>query len=117
MFERATSIEVRCDFNNIPLYLGEKTDKALYHLVQECLVNSYRHGHATRVHISFWRESDRLNVYIDDNGSGALVVNEGIGLQGMRESIESVEGKLSIRYGLQTFQIHADLPIMENRNE
>jgi signal transduction histidine kinase len=111
MFQEATGVTVRCDFCNAPWTVSEQVDSALYHMVQESLVNSYRHGRASNVQITFWREDNRIVVDIDDDGVGAIVIDEGIGLKGMRERMEAVSGVVSVSAGPGRFAIRAEVPV------
>jgi signal transduction histidine kinase len=96
VFEQATSLKVRCEFGNLPWTFSERVDSALYHLVQECLVNSFRHAQATEVRAVMWLEGRTLRVNVSDNGMGAESVREGIGILGMRERVESLGGSLQV---------------------
>jgi signal transduction histidine kinase len=111
VFERATSIRIQCDFGSVPATVSDEIDSVIYHLVQEALVNSFRHGRATEVHVQFWEDGESLNVHMRDNGVGSAEVAEGIGLRGMRERVEGMGG--SVRAGTVTdgFLVAASIPV------
>lgn len=112
-YSRATKIEtklellVRSDLlEDSPLFL------TVFRFVQEALTNTFRHGRSTRVVVRFQRSDSWLIVSVVDNGRGAAVVAEGIGLQGMRERVESLGGELTYN-GVNGFTVAARLPIQE----
>lgn len=71
--------------------------EALYRLVQECMTNSVRHGQANHIHIEIKEGLKTFVFKIQDDGVGSDHINEGFGLKGMRERIEALNGKLTIK--------------------
>jgi signal transduction histidine kinase len=112
-FQRATGVNVEVDYTNFPVSCGEELDDALYHLVQEGLTNSFRHGKATRIRLIFWRDETRITAVLRDNGRGADSITEGIGITGMRERFGSLGGTIDIRSNPQGFQLVAQVPLLE----
>ena len=95
-FTSATQIKVNLNLGDAPLTLGKEADLTAYRLVQEGITNAIRHGFATSIEISFscWKEG--VNIYIKDNGFGAVKLNKGYGLSGMGERIKQLGGGLEI---------------------
>jgi len=114
IFEQATSVNVQFNFGNAPTTISEEVDSAIFHLVQESLVNSFRHGNGTEVQISFWCDEKILKVFVQDNGIGAVNIIEGIGLKGMRERISKLNGMLQVRNVFDGFLVYATIPL-ENK--
>lgn len=110
IFQQATSIKVFTNYRNMPNMVTDEIDSGIYHLVQEALVNAFRHGNATEVHVSFWYTEQEIQVAIRDNGTGADDVSEGIGISGMRERIEKVGGQVSAKGLLDGFLVSAMIP-------
>jgi len=111
LFERVTGIRVRLEFGNVPASCGDAVDSALYHLVQEGLINSFRHGKATAVRLLLWRtEEGLIQVSLSDNGRAAGTVKEGIGISGMRERLGKLGGTLRVEGLPHGFQIIAEIP-------
>jgi signal transduction histidine kinase len=110
VFEQATSTRVRCEFGGVPLNIGDDVDSALYHIVQEGLINSFRHGRATEVSVIFWMEDGAVGVRVRDNGRGSQDVVEGIGLKGMRERVEKAGGSFDARPVAEGFLVEARIP-------
>lgn len=80
------------DLGRIPVRLWN----VVYQIVNESLSNVIRHAEAKRVKIELQVLPQMLRVYLEDDGVGSSVIREGMGLQGMRERIEDVGGKLVI---------------------
>ena len=111
IFEKATSVKVKFNFGNALISYSDEIDSTLFHLIQESLVNSFRHGNGTEVNISFWCTADLLKVYVQDNGRGAKNIHEGIGLNGMRERIEKLNGTLEVKNVVDGFLVYAVIPL------
>jgi signal transduction histidine kinase len=111
IFERSTAVAIRYDFSNAPRSISEQIDSTVYHLVQESLVNAFRHGKATEVRIQLWFTGTELWVYLMDNGKGADSVTEGIGISGMRERVEALDGTLRIQPLPGGFEVAAHIPV------
>lgn len=82
-------------------FFGQSESLALYRLVQECLTNISRHANASHVKINLDAqkrgEKLGLSVTVNDNGKGfKSVINNGLGLHGMRERVLGLGGELVI---------------------
>ena len=81
--------------------LGENTNISIYRIVQECLTNIVKHASATRVNIKLNNDAEKLSLAISDDGVGMdKNVSEhghsmGLGLIGMRERIQALNGVFS----------------------
>jgi signal transduction histidine kinase len=114
IFQIATSVEVVTEYGNMPWTLGDELDSIVYHLIQESLMNSFRHGKAGRVRVLMSINRGTLTVRIHDNGQGAVSMKSGIGISGMGERIQKVHGTLkagNVPYG---FEVVAAIPLGEN---
>ena len=99
--------------NGIPVVLNayagvEKLDiitrTALYRVAQESLTNVARHAQASRVEVDIQEHPKTVRMMIQDNGKGFSMENtlmarrsKRLGLLGMRERVEMVDGTFSIR--------------------
>ncbi len=90
----------------------------LYRVVQEALINTARHAHASLVTVSIRRLRGTIRVEVKDNGKSFDVQgvlsskrNKGLGLLGMRERVEMVGGRFTLESspGKGT-TIRADIP-------
>ncbi|TVQ19836.1 MAG: sensor histidine kinase [Spirochaetaceae bacterium] len=109
-YRLATDVDVEVHYGNLEWSLGRQIDRAFYRLVQEALTNAYRHGGATKVRITMWMGNDEVVLQVWDNGRGAQVVNEGIGLAGMRERMREIGGALSAGNTPDGFEVTARMP-------
>jgi two-component system sensor histidine kinase UhpB len=108
--------------NDIESALGEAESLTLYRLVQECLTNISRHANASVVKIDVHTEikvgKSVLQVSIHDNGKGfdPSIRTNGLGLPGMRERVEGLNGELAITSQLnQGTSVSAWIPLSTNR--
>lgn len=109
-FEAATHIRVVTSLSNTPLRLPTSLDVVIYHLVQEALVNAFRHGQTTRIDVLLGVHDGLLDVVVRDDGGGAPDVSEGIGLSGMAERVHRLSGHLECCNVAGGFMVHATLP-------
>lgn len=85
----------------------------VYRFVQVALTNTFHHGRATHAVIRFQQDAQWLIVSVVDNGKGAGVVSEGIGLQGVRERLEDLGGELDYN-SIEGFTVIARIPLLED---
>jgi len=95
-FGAVTHIRTRLEFSNAPLNLPQGMRETVFRLIQECMVNSFRHGHATELSVYLFQDRDTLHVSVNDNGSGCGEPQEGLGLSGIKESVARLHG--TVRY-------------------
>ncbi len=109
-FQKATGVETTVEFGNIPWSFNPLYDSIMYSIIQEGLVNSFRHGHATRITIKFWQDLDSIKLAVNDNGKGSESIVQGIGLAGMKERLKLVDGTLSAGNSQMGFDLRVTLP-------
>lgn len=82
--------------------MDELTDAqrtCIYRVVQEALTNCARHANARNVLVAVHANGDLVNVIVQDDGTGfnsARKAQGGLGLVGMKERVEAIDGRLSI---------------------
>jgi signal transduction histidine kinase len=77
------------------LELTPAVETVFYRIIQESITNSVRHGKATQVIVRLWKDEETLNLTVTDNGKGCNDIEEGYGLQGIRERALSLNGHVS----------------------
>ncbi len=84
-------------------HLGERrfpsdVETALYRMVQEALTNVVKHAQARHMSVVLTTGARAITVLIEDDGRGfdPAAAREGMGLDGMRERLGLVGGKLTI---------------------
>ena len=91
----AVDLEAQLGDGRLP---GE-VETALYRIVQEALTNTVKHAEATRVSVILTRTAVAITAVIEDDGLGLDLDrngHQGLGLTGMRERVELVDGRLRI---------------------
>ena len=85
--------------------LSDNTTHAMLRVIRELVLNGIRHGKASSVHIAGSLEDGALRFSVKDDGCGfdperCPGVDDGhYGLQGIRERIRQLGGKMSIESG------------------
>lgn len=107
-------VEVQCDVADIDGLFDENEEISLYRIVQESLNNIIKHSGATLANVMIEREADRVIIRIKDNGRGfdPATVKRGLGLTGLRERAQLLNGELSIgTYVGEGTTINVNIPV------
>jgi len=110
-FAEATRMQVSIDFTNVAWNFDDEGNEVFYRMIQESLANAFRHGGATRVAVVFGQTDHEVQISIWDNGKGSAEIHEGIGLSGMRERIERLNGRLYAQNVPDGFKLVAVVPV------
>jgi signal transduction histidine kinase len=95
---RRTSLDITLVADDAADDLPEKHKTCVYRVVQEALNNCAKHSRAMQVRVLVRRDDGELTVTVQDDGVGFDPGRErGLGLLGIAERIERVDGLLSIR--------------------
>jgi two-component system sensor histidine kinase DegS len=98
-FAEQTDLEVRFESGLGTERLTPEVETALYRIVQESLTNTVKHAQAHSVSIVVARKPGAAVLVIEDDGRGFDPANTregGFGLEGMRERIALLGGRLQI---------------------
>jgi PAS domain S-box-containing protein len=80
--------------------LAPESEAVVYRVVQEAVHNALKHAGASAISILLRRTNGQLTTLVEDNGRGfdpaAVPPDRGLGLIGMRERAELVEGALVV---------------------
>jgi signal transduction histidine kinase len=80
--------------------LTAEAEAVVYRVVQEAVHNAQKHAHASAISILLQRHDGHLTSLVEDNGRGfdpaSIPAGRGLGLIGMRERAELVEGALVV---------------------
>jgi two-component system, NarL family, sensor histidine kinase DevS len=98
-FAEQTGIDVDLEAGAVSERLPPEVETAIYRIVQESLTNVVKHSHAQRVSVLLTRAKGRIKAVIEDDGKGfdpGAARSDGIGLIGMRERIELLDGTLAV---------------------
>jgi signal transduction histidine kinase len=95
--------DIRVEFEAVGMQdqrLSSEAETAIYRIVQESLTNVVLHARATLVDVLINQRNDYVVATIEDNGVGflptTLSVGDHLGLFGMRERVEMLNGRFTI---------------------
>jgi signal transduction histidine kinase len=86
----------------------------VYRVVQEALTNAYRHGEGTAT-VEVRERDGRISVTVENrvaHSSRGSDLGGGLGLVGMRERVESSNGRLAIDSDDGRFRVHAEFSLL-----
>lgn len=109
-FQQATRAEVSISWGNLPAYINPEIDLIIYNVIQESLVNAFRHGNATHIDILFWMDEEHLMITINDNGKGSNSKKKGIGQSGMEKRINEVDGSIVFKQVKEGYKVYMSIP-------
>jgi two-component system sensor histidine kinase DesK len=89
------SSDVRLDYALPDTALPPELETALALTVREAITNVQRHARATRASVEIVVDASSVRLVVADDGRGASIV-PGNGLDGMRERLQALGGRLSI---------------------
>jgi signal transduction histidine kinase len=98
-FAQQTGIVVELEARLPGERLPSEVETVLYRVVQEALTNVVKHARAAHVSIVLQRKEGALSALIEDDGRGfdpETDTGDGLGLLGMRERVELVDGTFSV---------------------
>lgn len=108
---RSAGIEARLVVTGRPRELNESLELCAYRIIQESLTNVVRHAGAGSVEVIVDYGEEFLTVSIEDDGRGGPV-NNGSGIEGMRERVALVDGTFTAGPGDSAgWAVQAILPI------
>lgn len=97
-FSKSTGIRVSLTDDGSADHFPDAHKTHLYRIVQEALTNCARHAEAKHVRIQLASEDDSYTVRIEDDGKGFVKgASRGLGLIGIQERIDEMNGKLQLK--------------------
>lgn len=110
-FQKATNVALSLQFGNWPKTFSRELDLFFTSFMQEGLTNSLKHGNANAIEVICWATADDVIMSIGDNGKGALPpIRKGIGLSGIEDYVESLQGNVDIKTDENGFKITVSIP-------
>lgn len=117
-FCEATQINVRIEYGDFPLSLGDTLDRILYRVIQEGLTNAFRHGRADYILVLLRQSSESYHLLVRDNGRGSSKNSDGgMGLWGIQQRLAAVGGSVTFHSGKMGFEINASIPKRTDHEE
>lgn len=110
LFKKATGVQVNMEYGNWPSTFGKKLDLFFISLLQESLTNSLKHGNASSIDMICWEHLGEVMILVKDNGKGQdSPIVPGIGLSGIRDFIDKVDGTLEITSDQTGFMLRVSI--------
>jgi signal transduction histidine kinase len=81
----------------LPDRLPEPVEAAAYYVVSEALANVVKHAEANSARVRAARVDGHTVIEIEDDGSGGADPDGGSGLGGLRDRVETLDGRLEIQ--------------------
>jgi signal transduction histidine kinase len=98
-FAAQTGLRVRFESGLSDARLPAEVETALYRIVQESMTNIVKHSRARSISVALVRKAGAAAAVIEDDGDGfdpEVVREGGFGLEGMRERVGLLDGRLQI---------------------
>ena len=109
----STHLEAPADLGRLP----DEMEISLFRVVQECLANIHRHANSRTATVRMQIKDEALTLEVVDQGKGALgkgsasEFTEGLGIKGMRERAQQLDGHLEIASTAAGTTVRATVPI------
>jgi two-component system sensor histidine kinase DesK len=89
---------VKLEYETQPPQLAAAEETVLSLIVREAVTNIVRHAQASRCRLEFETNGKGMALVVEDDGRGGIR-QEGNGLRGMRERVESMGGSFQVESG------------------
>jgi signal transduction histidine kinase len=121
-FSQRSGMKVRMDFSPEVARLPHTIEIALFRVLQESLTNVHRHSGAAEVEVCFHRDAEAAILEVRDYGRGMPrewlsrlgppIQDSGVGLAGMRERLNELNGGLEIEAANPGTRLRAVVPLV-----
>jgi signal transduction histidine kinase len=92
--------------------LPDQVEAAAYFVVSECLANVDKHAQASAATVSVQAADGQLTVLVADDGVGGADTEGGSGIQGLRDRVGALGGRLAIESpDAGGTRVHATIPL------
>ncbi len=101
-------------FEGLARGYGDLVDLTVFRCVQESTTNAVRHGAAGEIVAAVHEEAGRLRITVRDDGRGFSADHgTGLGLSGMRERVEALEGRFALDKAPPGAVVRISIPVPE----
>jgi PAS domain S-box-containing protein len=121
-FANRSKIDVQFEFPEDLERLPREVETAIFRLIQESLTNIHRHAESRTAAIRVLRENGEITVEVRDRGKGmpanmhqglSMRSRIGVGIQGMRERVRELGGRLEITSDKRGTTVTAVVPFQQ----
>lgn len=114
----ATGVNIDFSIDGHEKNISPSCSNTIFRACQEALTNSLRHGKAKNVTIILRFSENNVTLFILDDGIGCKDIKEGMGLEGMKQRVQSLNGTISYGSdGYKGFNIVIDIPLEVSIND
>ena len=113
-FAKRSGIEVKLDLPDRIKRLPQSTEIALFRILQESLTNVHRHSGSSIVEVRLKASEHECVFTVRDFGRQGSQIDEnhfGVGLRGMRERVNDLDGNFQIQSGADGTVITVSIPL------
>jgi signal transduction histidine kinase len=87
------------------------TAHTAYFIIAEALSNTVKHADASHVRVTLGQGDGRITIAIEDDGVGGARIGAGVGLRGLADRVDALQGTIAIRSEpLRGTNIEVELP-------
>jgi len=87
------------------------TAHTAYFIIAEALSNTVKHADASHVRVTLGQRDGRITIAIEDDGVGGARIGAGVGLRGLADRVDALQGTIAIRSEpLRGTNIEVELP-------
>jgi signal transduction histidine kinase len=88
----------------------EVAETTAYYVIAEAMTNAQKYARASTIGILAETSGGLLHVEVQDDGAGGAVETQGSGLEGLRDRVEAVGGRLDVHSSADGTRISAAIP-------
>ena len=94
----SSDIDLTMNIENIDNLFSKEAEINIFRIIQECLNNISKHSKASMANVTIIHSDKRVEINVSDNGVGIVNSNgdSGLGLIGIKERVNFLNGKLEI---------------------
>ena len=122
-YETKTGVNVTLSISDLPEEVALPVKITLYRVLQEALMNGFRHAHGADQRVQLWVDNEQLCAEVADVGAGfdpqRVSQNGHLGLVGMRERVELLGGAFRVQSAAgkgTTVQARLPLALLEDED-
>jgi two-component system NarL family sensor kinase len=119
-FTERTGIRVEMDLGDVAR-MAVATERALFRVVQDSLINSQRHARSSTASVSLGTVDGAIELAIRDKGHGlrdkhgtVISAKMGAGILGMRERVYQLGGTFEIQFTNRGTTVRVRVPLKES---
>lgn len=94
-FQTISHLQITLEYNWDAEKLEKTTEDVIFHIIEETITNSLKHGHAKEITVICSMKENYYQLVIHNNGRNAPDFKPGIGLTYLQDLVSSIGGKIN----------------------